>query len=325
MLADAARGLPAGVLMGLANLVPGISGGTMLVAAGIYPRFIRAVSDVTRLRFSPASLMLLATVALGALLAIILLADTVVWAVTEHRWVMYSLFIGLTLGGLPLLWRLAGTPTRSLLIGGCLGLIAMTTLTLLQGAGSGESVGGGRSALLLVLAGAAGASAMILPGVSGAYLLLVLGQYVPILASIGRLEAALRDGNIAAAWAEAETLAPVALGVLIGVVGVSNLLRVLLERFEKPTLGVLMGLLLGAVIGLWPFQRVVEPVIGETVIKGVLVTAENRPQFDRAEYPTEAFTPDARQSAASLGLVCGGFLVTLLIARLGRTSDEPAA
>ena len=94
-----------GVLMGLANLVPGISGGTMLLAAGIYPRFIRAVADVTTLKLRMSSLVVLGAVACAAGLAILLLAGTVRDLVVDHRWIMYSLFIGLTLGGVPLVWK----------------------------------------------------------------------------------------------------------------------------------------------------------------------------------------------------------------------------
>ncbi len=314
---DMVRGLAAGVLMGLANLVPGISGGTMLVAAGIYPRFIRAISEVTRFRLRPASLVLLGTVAGGAIVAIVALADTVVWAVTEHRWIMYSLFIGLTLGGMPLLKRMVGRVSPDVIVGMILGFGLMTALVLVQGDGSGGTASDDGDMVLLLLAGVAGASAMILPGVSGAYLLLVLGQYVPILASIGRVKDAIKAADVSAIMAEAGTLAPVAIGVFIGIVGVSNLLRLCLDRFEKPTLGVLMGLLLGSVVGLWPYQQPIDPIPGETVIKGTLVTLQNIATFDPTDFPVARYRPAAWQPIVSVGLVAGGFLVTLLIARLG--------
>ncbi|MEM6757659.1 MAG: DUF368 domain-containing protein, partial [Planctomycetota bacterium] len=92
--------------MGLANLVPGISGGTMLLAAGVYPRFISAIGEVTTLKFRRASLVVLAAVVGAALLAIVLLTGPVKTLVVEQRWAAYSLFIGLTLGGVPVVWRL---------------------------------------------------------------------------------------------------------------------------------------------------------------------------------------------------------------------------
>ncbi|MCP4038114.1 MAG: DUF368 domain-containing protein, partial [bacterium] len=105
------RSAVGGVLMGLANLVPGISGGTMLLAAGVYPNFISAIAELTTLKFNKRSIILLGTIALAAALAILLLAGAMRSLVIEQRWIMYSIFIGLTLGGLPLVWRLAAPAT----------------------------------------------------------------------------------------------------------------------------------------------------------------------------------------------------------------------
>lgn len=310
-----------GVLMGLANLVPGISGGTMLLAAGIYPRFVGAIAQVSRLVLRPGPLALLATVAIAAASAIVLLAGPVKELVVHQRWIMYSLFIGLTLGGLPVLWRMVRPGNRSVVIGAVAGFVAMAALAVsqMQGPAGGSAASG---AGMLLLAGVAGASAMILPGVSGGYLLLVLGQYVPILGAIDAVKEAVRAGDPGAAMQPATTvLLPVAIGVLLGIVAVSNLLQKLLAKYEKPTLGFLIGLLLGAVLGLWPFQAPVEPVPGETVIKGRMVTIETLPTIDADDWPTARFTPTAVQVASSLGLVALGFAITLGIAHLGREEN----
>jgi putative membrane protein len=308
--------------MGLANLVPGISGGTMLVAAGIYPRFIEGIAELTSLRFRTASLAVLASVAGSAALAILLLAGLVKDLVLDHRFIMYSLFIGLTLGGLPVVWRMAradgvnSRPPRALWGGAAAGLGMMLALVYLQASGvtgSDES-----NALTLGIGGLAGASAMILPGVSGGYLLLLLGQYVPILSGIDAFKEALRARDTAALLDTfLAVVLPVGLGVVVGIVVVSNLLRYLLNRYEQATLGVLLGLLLGAVFGLWPFQQGVDPVLGETVIKGQVVTAENLAEFDREDYPTAFFSPSSGQVGASLGLILLGFGLTTAVARIG--------
>ncbi|HMB71594.1 MAG TPA: DUF368 domain-containing protein, partial [bacterium] len=107
------RGTVGGVLMGLANLVPGISGGTMLLAAGIYPRFIRAIAELSTLRFRIPSLVVLVSVVVAAALGILLLAGGIKDLVVHRRWVMYSLFIGLTLGGIPVVWRMARPATSA--------------------------------------------------------------------------------------------------------------------------------------------------------------------------------------------------------------------
>jgi putative membrane protein len=307
--------------MGLANLVPGISGGTMLLAAGIYPRFVNAVAELSTLRFRRVSLIALGSVVIAAMAAVILLAGPVKDLVVNHRWVMYSLFIGLTLGGIPVVWRLARPATGSLWMGAVGGFVAMAALALAQQSGAGASGSSAAGPLVLGLAGLAGASAMILPGVSGGYLLLVLGAYIPILAGIDAFKDALSSGDLAAAMEPAlGVILPVGIGVVVGVVGVSTLLRWLLSRYEKPTLGVLLGLLVGAVVGLWPFQRSVEPVLGVTVVKGLVVTAENLSDFDPEDYPTERFSPSSGQVGGALGLILVGTGVTLVVARLGRES-----
>jgi len=160
---------------------------------------------------------------------------------------------------------------------------------------------------------------MILPGVSGGYLLLLLGQYVPILSAVSDFKDALVSSprDYALAWSAMKVGIPVGVGVVGGVVGVSNLLRWLLERYRQPTLGVLLGLLLGAVVGLWPFQQAAPPEPGN-IIKGTEVTASNRETFDPEDWPTERFSPSGTQVATSLALVGLGFGATQLLGKIGR-------
>ncbi len=316
------RGAVGGVLMGLANLVPGISGGTMLLAAGVYPRFVRAVAEVSTLRFVRSSVIVLTTVVGAALIAVLVFAGAIKELVVHHRWIMYSLFIGLTLGGVPVVWRMVRPPTRAMWIGVMVGLGAMIVLAILQQSGTTSAGLAAGNTVMLLVAGVAGASAMILPGVSGGYLLLVLGQYIPILSAIDVFKLALEAGDMAAAMEPAlRVLLPVGIGVLAGVAVISNLLRWLLAQHAKPTLGLLLGLLLGAVVGLWPFQRPVDPVLGETIIKGRVVTADNIGELDPEDYPTTFFTPVSSQVAGALALIVAGGTVTLLISRFGREEE----
>ena len=274
-------------MMGLANLVPGLSGGTMLLAVGIYPRFIEAVADTTRFRFRLRPLLLLLVVAASGGLAILLLAGTLGDLVVHQQWIMYSAFIGLTLGGVPLVWRLAQPAGRAAWGGAAGGFAAMAALALLQG-NSTAAGAGGSGPLLLAVAGAAGAAAMILPGLSGGYLLLVLGQYVPILGAVDGLLQALRDRDAGALVEVAGVLLPVLLGIAAGATVISNAVRLALHRFRQATLGVLLGLLLGAVVGLWPF---------------------------------EGFAPTPFQGGAALGIAGAGFVLTWAISRLGSSTS----
>jgi len=314
------RGLVGGMLMGLANLVPGISGGTMLLAAGVYPTFINAIADLTTLRFDRRSLIVLATIGGAAVLAIGLLAGPTRTLVIEQRPLMYSFFIGLTLGGLPLVWRLAQPVNRSVWAGAAVAFALMVVMSI--GAGSGATHEG--SFPLLVLSGLAGASAMILPGISGGYLLLLLGQYEPILGAIDDLKQGLIGPNGFDPTLILDSMgvvAPVGVGVVIGIVGVSNALRWLLDRFEKATLGALLGLLLGAVVGLYPFQEAVPPEPGFE-IHGVPVPVSELADVPPEDWPLARFAPAPKDVAISATVAMLGVLITAAIARFGREPDE---
>jgi putative membrane protein len=320
------RGAIGGTLMGLANLVPGISGGTMLLAAGVYTGFISAIAEVTTLRFRARSLVLLASIVGAAALGILLLAGTVRDLVVEQRWLMYSLFIGLTLGGVPLLWRLARPASPALVASAVLAFGLMCAMALGGGRGGAESAG----IPWVFAAGVAAASAMILPGVSGGYLLLLLGQYERILGTVDQLKRGLLGDaangtgfDLALILDAMGVVVPLGVGVVIGVVGVSNALKWLLEHYEKATLGALLGLLLGAVVGLWPFQEATAPALGD-VIKGRVVTEANRDAIEPEDWPLRRFTPTAGHSGVALGAVAFGLAATWAIGRLGREGSEEA-
>ena len=275
------RSVVGGAFMGLANLVPGISGGTMLLAVGIYPQFISGVAEVSTLRLRPAVLVMLASVGCAAVLAVAGGAGLIAAALDRSPWAMYSLFIGLTLGGVPMLWAAVRPLDATIVLNASSAIIMMALLAVIDPESFGHGGASGLSAvLLLVLAGAAGGAAMILPGVSGAYLLLILGQYRTIVDAVAAAADAGRSADIAAVLTTANVLAPVAVGVGVGIVGVS-----LLARHERATLGFLLGLLLGAVIGLWPF--------GDA-------------------------TPTPWQTSAALTLVATGFLCSWGISYLGQ-------
>lgn len=318
----AIRGVIGGTLMGLANLVPGISGGTMLLAAGVYPGFIGAIAELTTLRFRMRSLVLLAAIVGSAAVAILMLAGTVRDLVVHHRWLMYSLFIGLTLGGVPLLWRMLRPATPA----ACVAAAATFALMCVMAFTSGTA-GDGESGALLFLAGAAAASAMILPGVSGGYLLLLLGQYEAILGIIDQLKSGLLGDPATGAGFDLGVVldamglvVPLGLGVVLGVVGVSNLLRWLIRRFEKATLGALLGLLLGAVVGLWPFQQAQPPEPGD-VIGDRTVTLENAASFEPEDWPVRRFPPRPSQWLGAVAFIGLGFAATTLIGRIGGDAD----
>lgn len=311
------RSVLGGTLMGLANLVPGISGGTMLLAAGVYTDFIDAVASATRLRLDRRTLAVLGCVGGAAAVAILLLAGQVKDLVVDHRWVMYSLFIGLTLGGIPTIWRMARPASPALWRGAAAGFVVMAAVAVAQASGAGTDGAAQGSFLMMLVSGLAGAAAMILPGISGGYILLVLGQYVPILAAIERAVEALRAADLQALMPPLlGVFVPVGIGLVAGIALVSNILKRMLQSHRATTLGVLLGLLAGCVVGLWPFQEPYPPAPGMS-IKGRVVTEETIAAIDTEDWPQRRFDPTAAQVLASLALIGVGAGVTAGIASLG--------
>ena len=309
----ALRCVGGGMLMGMANLVPGISGGTMLLAAGIYPRFIGSLADVTSLKWRKSSLLTLGLVVGAAAVTIPLLAGTVKDLVINHQWIMYSLFIGLTLGGVPVVWKMIDRATVGVWISAIVGFVVMAAVASIQSLGV-DTTAASDSLPLMFIAGIIGASAMILPGISGGYLMLVLGVYVPVLGAIDTVSEAVKSANFSQAIPPMLTvIIPLGVGVVIGVVAVSNALKWLLARYARPTLGVLLGLLVGAVVGLWPFQEPVKPVVGQ-VIKGQVMTEETITELAKDDWPSQKFTPAVGHVVGAMGMVLVGFSVTVAIA-----------
>jgi putative membrane protein len=310
--------------MGLANLVPGISGGTMLLATGVYQHFVAAVAELATLRFRIQTIAVLGSILLGAGVAVIAAAGIAEHLVVHYQWVMYSLFIGLTLGGAPLLLTMIKPLEKTAVMWGIAGFAAMAVLTWAQMGGStAEPISS--SWIMLFIAGIAAGAAMVLPGVSGSYLLLVLGQYLAMVAGIRAIRDAISDWSFDGILATMPVILPIGVGIVIGVVVVSVVVKFLLDRCRAATLGFLLGLLLGAVLGLWPFRAGIEPEVGDVIRGERIGTTEQASEIDPAHWNTATFTPSMTQGGVSLVLVLGGLAISLAIGRLGRNpSDEQA-
>ncbi|CAN5754961.1 hypothetical protein BH24ACI5_BH24ACI5_22280 [soil metagenome] len=325
----AARSVIGGLFMGLANLVPGISGGTMLLAVGVYPHFIGGIAEISTFTFRAKTILTLACIVGTALTAVLLFAGLMSELVVNHRWIMYSTFIGLTLGGVPVLWKMVRPADSLIVMTSIAGIAVMAAMAAIGPAGSGPAVDGSHAYAMYFVAGLAGASAMVLPGISGGYLLLILGQYITLLTAVAMVKDGLRGGDMNPILDAMHVIVPLGLGVVIGVVGVSNLIKLLLERFARPTLGVLLGLLLGAVIGLWPFQHGVAPAEGTTfrgdrvvLVDDQLIMERTRRPIAPKDFDTATFTPTAGQVGGAVLFIVLGFAISTAVAHLG--SGKPS-
>ena len=250
-----AAGVARGFCVGAADLVPGVSGATVAVVLGIYERLVAAIRGfdlafagrLARLDLPGAArrvdarflLPLAAGVALAALFLtrVVSLAELMV----SHRVAVQSFFFGLVAGALGVLLGEArrGHPLRwPDLVVGTAGLAAGWGLAVAVPASTPEA------AWFVFAAGALAAAAMMLPGISGAYVLVLLKKYAYVLAALGRLDLAV--------------LVPFGLGVAAGLMLLSRVLGWLLGRFRRPTLFALAGLVAGSLWSLWPYRTAVD-------------------------------------------------------------------
>jgi putative membrane protein len=237
-----------GFAMGAADVVPGFSGGTVALVAGIYERLIANVRQgahtLSLLLRGRAALAWRALVAIewpfvvsllvGIGTAIVVLASTLRTLLAEQPVAMSSIFLGLVLGATVVAFRELREPSP-------VHWLVMVVVAVLVFLGLGLRPGTleDPSLAVYVAAGAVAVCAMILPGVSGSFLLLLLGVYQPVLDAV--------------ADRQASVVAAVALGAVFGLAVFSTLLNWLLRRFHDLVLASLLGLMLGSVRILWPW------------------------------------------------------------------------
>ncbi|MES3629734.1 MAG: DUF368 domain-containing protein [Longimonas sp.] len=242
-------GFGAGMLMGAADIIPGVSGGTIALIVGVYERIIHALTAGgsavlallsgrwTRMRVHLGQIHwgLLVPLGAGIVFAILTGARLLPPLIDAYPAPMRGLFLGLVAASLaiPAMRMHAWTPRRWFLL-----VTAAVVAFMLAGLPTTETTA---PSLLRVFATAAVAiCAMIVPGVSGAFLLEVFGIYTPTLN-------ALNTGD----WAYIITFAS---GAVIGLGGFARILHVLLQHYHDATMAVLIGLIAGALRALWPFM-----------------------------------------------------------------------
>ncbi|MFP4484351.1 MAG: DUF368 domain-containing protein [Spirochaetaceae bacterium] len=232
-----------GVTIGVANVIPGVSGGTLAVVLRIYEKLITSVRDVLSFRKGwPRRIPFLAQIALGVGVGIVGLARVIEYLLATHAGPTQLFFIGLILGSVPALLRQSGSMRVSVghILAFVIALSAVIGISLLTGAEttrifSERSVG---TAGLLVASGIAGAAAMVVPGISGSFLLLLIGTYATIIHGINQVDPFI--------------LGATAVGVLVGLALITRLIAWLFRRAPGPTYAAILGLVAGSLVRLWP-------------------------------------------------------------------------
>ena len=258
-----------GMLMGAADIVPGVSGGTVAFITGIYQRLLAALSgadlDAARdvlagrwrrvwRRVDGAFLL---TLVAGIVISVFSLARVIAYLLDTRPLLVWAFFFGLILAsGLTLTRRVpAWSPPEALAL--ALALLAAV------GVGLAPAFSLPATPLGFFIAGFIAICAMILPGISGSFILLLLGMYPAVLRAIESL-----------AWAP---LGLFALGAGAGLLAFSRLLHALFERFHAPTLAALTGFLFGSLLLVWPWRLPRAAAGGRAVTPGAYADAVGDP------------------------------------------------
>ena len=233
-----------GVLIGLANIIPGVSGGTMMVSMGIYDTIIGCIN--TLFKDFKRCVKILWPYLAGMVLGILGLAKLITYCLAAFPLQTNLTFIGLIFGGLPVLLRRTKGEKKG--VAGAVAFVAAFALVVglqILGEGNGQDAQIQFSVvqvLILFLMGVIASATMVIPGVSGSMMLMLLGYYNPIVGAVSRLVDALLHFNMGEILSCCGVLVPFGIGVVIGIFAIAKLIEVLLKRFPGPTYCAILGL-----------------------------------------------------------------------------------
>lgn len=233
-----------GFILGIANIIPGVSGGTLAMTMGIYEDIIKSISSI--LKTPKKSLKLLLYLGIGAALSILILSKLLNYTLTNYAFATTLFFIGLIVGGFPLLLKKA--KGHKIRVGYLLSFLSTTSLViilrLLQRTENTVSLNNVSlfTIIILLLVGMLAASTMVIPGVSGSFVLMLIGFYKPILNTISNItKINLLGHNLL-------ILVPFGIGVLLGIVLTAKLIEYLLKKYEIYTYYGIYGFILASIL-----------------------------------------------------------------------------
>lgn len=235
-----------GFILGIANIIPGVSGGTLAITLGIYEELINTISHL--FRNIKKNLGFVVPLGIGAVLSILVMSKLINYSLDQFPIPTTLFFIGLIIGGLPLIYKKVEKKKRT---GGHIVAFLSTFLLVIllafaksgSGAVSLENLTIG-SIFLLFFVGIIAAATMVVPGISGSFVLMLLGFYKPVLNTISNLtDFSLLGHNMA-------ILIPFGIGIIVGIVLIAKLIEYLLKKHETITYYAILGFILSSVVTL---------------------------------------------------------------------------
>ncbi len=264
-----------GMVIGIANVIPGVSGGTMMVSMGIYDKLILVLTHfIKRMKEAVA---LLVPILVGMLLSIAIFAK-IFSEILFPRFPLQTnlFFIGLILGGLPVIYgKVRGNTIRIRQIIAFLLFFVMVVGFACVGEGGGSSADISFSAgnvVRLFGVGIIAAATMVIPGVSGSMIMMILGYYNTIIDTINDFINALKAFDIAAMLDTFVVLVPFGIGVLAGIVAVAKLIEFMLKKYPLVTYWAIIGLIAASPFAILLMMEIVTVGVVE-IATGIVLLA----------------------------------------------------
>ncbi len=299
-----------GYAIGAANVVPGVSGGTMAFLLGVYERLLNAIKGVNgttlklllRLKIKEFFVAIdggfLCSIFFGVALSFITLAKLLKWGFEEYPLYVWSIFFGLICASVPSLLKEVKKWTVGCLLFALTGVSTAGMMAFLTPLSENTHV------LYLMICGVVAMASMIIPGLSGSFVLLLLGNYKLIMLDS---MAALSEGDFNAALT---TLVPVGVGAVLGVLVLARLLSWLFKTYYDLALSLIGGFVAGSLAVIWPWK---DAVVEEfTKVDGAV--KEKIMGFDNWRLPNLSSTEDW----IAIAFCAGGMLLLCITESLGK-------
>jgi putative membrane protein len=259
-----------GMSMGAADIVPGVSGGSIALITGIYEKLLDSIKSIDKtalsflIRFEGKAFWrhingnFLLTILLGILTSIFTLSKLITYLLDNHPIPIWSFFCGLIIISAILILRDIKRWNLFVVLAILIGTVMAYWITGLPPMSSPEAL------WFVFIAGAIAICAMILPGISGSFLLLILGQYEKILNAVTEKDVL--------------TLGLFAIGCVLGLLSFSRLISWLLKNHHALTIGILSGFMLGSINKIWPWKQIISYRVSSSGVQKPFITDNILPQ-----------------------------------------------